>query len=103
MLNGIRRAFSLTRARHVPKGRHRRPLRPSRPKLAPASVASADESTVVLGQALGRAGHWQPLRGEETSLVRPYVLGREERARRPRVVLAPYLPADDRSTLLGVQ
>ena len=103
MLNRIRRAASLTRARYLPKGRHRRPLRPSRPTLAPASAAFTDESTVVLGQALDRAGHWQPLRREDTALVRPYVLAHEERARRPRVVLAPYLPADARSTLLGVQ
>ncbi|MDQ1019416.1 hypothetical protein QFZ43_005965 [Streptomyces afghaniensis] len=100
MLNRIRRAVSLTRARYFPKGRHRRPLRPSRPTLAPAS---ADESTVDLDQALDRVGHWQPLRGEDTALVRPYVLAHEERTRRPRVVLAPYLPADARSALLGVQ
>jgi hypothetical protein len=30
MLNRIRRAVALARARHVPKGRHRRTLRPSR-------------------------------------------------------------------------
>jgi hypothetical protein len=103
VLNRIRRAASLTRARYFPKGRHRRPLRPSRPTLAPACSTSADKSTVVLDQALARAGHWWPLRGEDTALVRPYVLAHEERARRPRVVLAPYLPADARSTLLGVQ
>jgi hypothetical protein len=103
VLDRIRRAASLTRARYFPKGRHRRPLRPSRPTLALASAASADEPTVVLGQALDRAGHWWPLRGEDTALVRPYVLAPEERVRRPRVVLAPYLPTDARSTLLGVR
>jgi hypothetical protein len=103
VLNRIRRAASLTRVRYFPKGRHRRPLQPSRPTLAPASAASADETTVVLDQALDRAGHLQPIRGEDTALVRPYVLAHEERTRRPRVVLAPYLPADARSTPLGVQ
>jgi hypothetical protein len=104
VLNRIRRAASLTRARYFPKGRHRRPLRPSRPMLAPASAASADESTVVLGRALDRVGHWQPLRGEDTALVRPYVLAHEEQARRhPTVVIAAQLPTDAWSALLGAQ
>lgn len=103
MLNRIRRAASLTRARYFPKGRHRRPLRPSRPTSAPASSASTDEPTVVLGHTLDRASHWQPLRGEDTALVRPYVLAYRERARRhSTVVIAPKLPTDAWSTLLGV-
>jgi hypothetical protein len=104
VLNRIRRVASLTRARYFPKGRHRRPLRPSRPTLAPASAASADESTVVLGQDFDRAGHWQPLRGEDTALVRPYVLAHEEHARRhPTVLIAPRMPTDAWSALLGVR
>jgi hypothetical protein len=103
VLNRIRRAASLTRVRYFPKGRHRRPLRPSRPTRVSASAASADESTVVLDPALDGAGHWHPLRGEDTALVRPYVLAHEERARRhPTVVIAPQLPTDAWSTLLGV-
>jgi hypothetical protein len=103
VLNRIRRAASLTRGRYFPKGRHRRPLRPSRPTSVRASSASADEPTVVLGQTIDRACHWQMLRGEDTALVRPYVLTHEERARRhPTVVIAPQLPTDAWSTLLGV-
>lgn len=103
MLNRIRHAALLTRARHFPQGRHRRPLRPSRPAPAPASSAFTDEPTAILGQALGRASRWQPLRGEDTALVRPYVLAHEERARRhPTVVIAPQLPTVAWSTLLGV-
>jgi hypothetical protein len=48
MLNRIRRAVALARARHAPKGRHRRTLRPSRPPIALVSPASADEPTVAL-------------------------------------------------------
>lgn len=104
MLNRIRRAASLTRARYFPKGRHRRPLRPSRPAPASASSAFADEPTAVLGQALDRASHWHLLRGEDTALVRPYVLAHEERARRyPSVVIAPQMPTDAWSTLLEVR
>jgi hypothetical protein len=40
VLNRIRRAASLARERYFPKGRHRRPLRPSRPTLAPAGPGS---------------------------------------------------------------
>ncbi len=104
MLNRIRRAASLTRARYFPKGRHRRPLRPSRTTFTPTSYTSAAEPTVVLGQALDRPSHLHLLRGEDTALVRPYVLAHEERARRhPTVVIVPQLPTDARSTLLGVR
>jgi hypothetical protein len=103
VLDRIRRAASLTRARYFPKGRHRRPLRPSRPAPAPTTSAFADEPTAVLGQALERASLWQLLRGEGTVLVRPHVLAHEECARRhPTVVMAPQMPTDAWSTLLGV-
>jgi hypothetical protein len=103
VLNRIRRAASLTRARYFPKGRHRRPLRPSR-SSAPASSAPTDEPTVVLDHTLDRASHRQPFRGEDTALVRPYVLAQEERARRhPTVVIAPQLSTDTWSTLLGAR
>ncbi|MER7481027.1 hypothetical protein ABTX60_25875 [Streptomyces sp. NPDC126510] len=105
MLNRIRRAVALARARHVPKGRHRRTLRPSRPPMIAAdSPASADEPTVALAQAVNEPSHRQLLRGEDSALVRPYVLAREGRTRRrPTVVIAPYLSTDARSTLLEVQ
>ncbi|GAA2395877.1 hypothetical protein GCM10010255_28960 [Streptomyces coeruleofuscus] len=104
MLNRIHRAVALARARHVPKGRHRRTLRPSRPPIAPAFPASADEPTVALAQAVDEPSHRHLLRGEDSALVRPYVLAREERTRRrPTVVIAPCLSTDAWSNLLGVQ
>jgi hypothetical protein len=104
VLNRIRRAVTPTRARHAPKGRHRRTLRASRPPIAPASSASVDEPTVVLAQAVDKPSHRHSLRGEDVALVRPYVLVEEERVRRhPTVVIAPYLPTDAWSALLGVQ
>lgn len=104
MLNRIRRAVALARARHVPKGRHRRTLSPSRPPIAPVSPASADEPTVALSQAVDEPSHRHLLRGEDSELVRPYVPAREDRARRrPTVVIAPYPSTDAWSTLLGVQ
>lgn len=60
MLNRIRRAASLTRERYFSKGRHRRPLTPSRPLGARTSAASADAATVVLGQASAGAVHRRP-------------------------------------------
>ncbi|PTH89058.1 hypothetical protein C9J60_09630 [Streptomyces sp. A244] len=104
MLNRIRRAVALARARHVPKGRHRRTLRPSRPPIALASPASADEPTFALAQAVDEPSHRHLLRGEDSALVRPYVLAREDLTRRrPTVVIAPYLSTDAWSNLLGVQ
>lgn len=103
MLNRIRRAVSLTRARHFSKGRHRRPLVPSRPSVAPAFSPRADEPTLSLGRASDWARHRYTLMAEETALVRPYVLAWERRARqRPTVVVAPHLPTEARSALLGV-
>ncbi|QCD55984.1 hypothetical protein CEB94_14770 [Streptomyces hawaiiensis] len=104
MLNVIHRAVALARTRHVPKGRHRRTLGPSRPPIAPVSPVSADGPTVALAQAVDEPSHRHLLRGEDSALVRPYVLAREERTRRrPTVVIAPYLSTDAWSNLLGVQ
>lgn len=104
MLNRIRRAFSLTRGRHTFRGRHRRPVTPSRPPVAPASRASADAPTVALRRPSDGAGHRYGLTGEDNALVRPYVLAWERRTRRhPAVVIAPHLPADARSLLLGAR
>jgi hypothetical protein len=104
MLNRIRRAVTLARARHVPNGRHRRTLRPSRPPIDPVSPASADGPTVALAQTVDEPNHRHLLRGEDSELVRPYVLAREGRPRRrPTVVIAPYLSTDVWSNLQGVQ
>lgn len=103
MLNRIRRAASLTRERYFPKGRHRRPLLPSRPLAARTSAAPADASTAVLGQAAVGAAHRRPLRGEDVALVRPYLVAWEERVRTRAVVVAPRLPADAWSALAGVR
>lgn len=100
MLNRIRRAVSLTRARYIPKGRHRRPLTPVRPSAA--SLAPADASTVVLGRASASADHEHSLTGEDNALVRPYVLAWETRVRTRSVVVAPHPPAAAWSTLAGV-
>ncbi|WP_411977517.1 hypothetical protein [Streptomyces brevispora] len=103
MLNRIRRAASLTRERYFSKGRHRRPLTPSRPLAAPASAAPDDASTVVMGQASAGVIHRRPLRGEDVALVRPYLVAWEERVRTRAVVVAPRLPADAWSALAGVR
>lgn len=103
MLNRIRRAASLTRERYFPKGRHRRPLTPSRPLAAPTSAMPDDTSTVALGHASAGAVHRRPLRGEDVALVRPYLLAWEARARTRAVVVAPRLPADTWSALAVVR
>ena len=70
MFNRIRRALSRTRRRHVPTDRPGRPLTPAR-------------TTVVhLGLTTWARDHTNVLAGEETALVRPYVLASEERAER---------------------
>ncbi|MFH8756244.1 hypothetical protein [Streptomyces atroolivaceus] len=102
MLNRIRRAASLTRERYFPRGRHRRPLPPSRPLAAPNSAPLADASTVALGQASAGAVHRCPLRGEDVALVRPYLLAWEARVRTRAVVVAPRLSAEAWPALAGV-
>ncbi|QOV37193.1 hypothetical protein IM697_01625 [Streptomyces ferrugineus] len=102
MLNRIRRAVFLTRARYFRKGRHRRPLTPARLSTSSASPTSADASTVVVKRASIGPDHRHSLRGEDTALVRPYVLAWERRVRARPVVIAPHLPADAWSTLAGV-
>lgn len=103
MLNRIRRAALLTRARYLPKGRHRRPLRPSRPTAALVVPASADVATAVLGRTPDTAKHRDRLAGEENALIRPYLLAWERRARPRAVVVAPHLPAEAWLSLAGVR
>ncbi|MBT2487876.1 hypothetical protein J7E96_04880 [Streptomyces sp. ISL-96] len=74
MFNRSRRAVSRTSERYLPKGRHRRPLTPVRPTVV--HLGRADWPTTLRGQRT------DVLVGEETALVRPYVLACEERARR---------------------
>ncbi|MFB7134411.1 hypothetical protein ACFCZY_22665 [Streptomyces sp. NPDC056237] len=99
MLNRIRRAASLTRERYFPRGRHRRPLTPSRPLAAPTAATSP----VLLGQAPAGMAHRYLLRGEGVALVRPYVLAWEERVRTRAVIVARHLPVDAWSALAGVR
>ncbi|MEU3074567.1 hypothetical protein [Streptomyces laurentii] len=66
MLNRIRRAITRTRERHAPTGA--RCFSPTPARLAPAAP----------GQRTGA----DLLAGEDTALVRPYVLATEERASR---------------------
>jgi hypothetical protein len=102
VLNRIRRAVSLTRERHFPRGRHRRPLTTSGPSAAPASSLSSDGMTSACRSASGDVDHRQTLRGEDIALVRPYVLAWGKRVGTREVVVAPYLPADAWSALVGV-
>ncbi|MFF8416587.1 hypothetical protein [Streptomyces sp. NPDC015680] len=101
MLNRIRRAASLTRERYFPKGRHRRPLTPSRPLAAATRLAPAEASSTALGWASADAVHRYPLRGEDVALVRPYLLAWEERVRTRTVLVVPQPPADAWSALAG--
>lgn len=104
MLNRIRRAFTLTRGRHASRGRHRRPVMPSRLPVTPASRASGDAPTVALRRPTNGVGHRYGLAGEDNALVRPYVLAWERRTRRyPALVVAPHLPANAGSFLLGAR
>jgi hypothetical protein len=101
VLNRIRRAVSLARARYAPKGRHRRHLTPSLPTVAPTFPASADASRPPLGRFSDGADHRLPLAGEDTALVRPYVLAWEERVRPRAVIVASHLPPEAWATLAG--
>lgn len=102
MLNRIRRAVPLTRARHSVKGRHRRPLTPVHPLTASEFLTSADALTVILGRAYTDAEHRHSLAGEDIALVRPYVLAWEKRVRTRSVVVARHLPIHAWSALTGV-
>ncbi|MFF3603052.1 hypothetical protein [Streptomyces sp. NPDC002463] len=76
MLNRIRRAIRRTRERYAPRARHREALTPTRPTLI--HPKPSDELTLFLWQ-LGDRTNFLP--GEETALVRPYVLAGEQCAR----------------------
>ncbi|MFF4962810.1 hypothetical protein [Streptomyces sp. NPDC001222] len=103
MLNRIRRAVSLTRERYFPKGRHRRPLPPSRPMRDFAPPAPTDSSMAARARHPDRADRADSLAGDDTALVRPYVLAWEKRVRRRSMVVAHHLPAEAWSALVGVR
>ncbi|QIP70947.1 hypothetical protein [Streptomyces sp. VN1] len=103
MLNRIRRAVTLARARYFPKGRHRRALAPSRMAVVMPPALVVEPPAVP---------EWMPdttdrlhlLLGEDNALVRPYVLAWEQQCVRQRsVVVAPRLSAETYSALAGVR
>ncbi|MEU6509272.1 hypothetical protein [Streptomyces sp. NPDC046942] len=102
MLNRIRRAISLTRARYAPKGRHRRPLTSSRSATAAGPAAPHDGLAATLGQAQDTEYRADLLSGEDNALVRPYVLAWEKRVRPRAVVVASHLSTEAWSALAGV-
>ncbi|TXS13950.1 hypothetical protein EAO70_20360 [Streptomyces sp. adm13(2018)] len=69
MFNRIRQAIRRTRERHAPRARHRKALTPTRPTLI--HPKPPNELTLFLRQLGDRTNF---LLGEETALVRPYVL-----------------------------
>lgn len=75
MVNLIRRTVSRLRERYLYKGRHRRSATSMRPVAASPEVAHG----AVLFLRRHRE-HTGLLVGEETALVRPYVLASEARA-----------------------
>ncbi|GGW59126.1 hypothetical protein CP966_02940 [Streptomyces galilaeus] len=104
MLNRIRRAVSLTRERHFPKGRHRRRLTSIGPSPAYAPLAPTEGPTTVRGRCPDRANMAGSLAGEDIALVRPYVLAWEKRERpRRSMAMAPHLPSEAWSVLGGVR
>lgn len=74
MLNRIRRTASRLRERYLHKGRHRRSSGPVRPVTVSPEVAYG--AVLVLRR---HREHTGVLVGEETALVRPYVLASEAR------------------------
>lgn len=76
MFNRIRRTASRLRERYRYKGRHRRSATPVRP--VPAAPQAAHGAVLYLRR---HREHTCVLAGEETALVRPYVLASEARTR----------------------
>ncbi|WP_149548077.1 hypothetical protein [Streptomyces marokkonensis] len=83
MLNRIRRTVSNLRERYLYKGRHRRPATPVRPVAVSPEVAYG--AVLLLRR---HREHTGVLVGEETALVRPYVLASEARARHRSAVVS---------------
>lgn len=92
MLNRIRRALAQARARGANQARHRRPLASVQPSVASLPMAPADSPAPHLHHPR-HADHTGLITGEETALVRPYVLAWEKRTRLRPTVVASHLPA----------
>ncbi len=103
MFNRIRRAVSLTRERYFPRGRHRRPLTPSRPMAVFVPPAPIDRPTAVWGGGPDCVDHANLLAAEDIAFVRPYVLAWEKHVRQRSMVLAPHLSAEAWSALAGAR
>ncbi|MFD4315253.1 hypothetical protein [Streptomyces sp. NPDC058548] len=86
MLNRIRRAIRRTRERHAQRARRREVLALTRPTLI--LPKPSDEPTLFLRQLRDRTDF---LPGEETALVRPYVLAAEQRARQSSAPVTHHL------------
>ena len=88
MFNRIRRAVSRTSERYLStRHRRRRPLTPLHPTVV--QPTRAESPTRLTGRRRGCADN---LAGEETALVRPYVLALE--AERQRAVVSHVGPFD---------
>ncbi len=103
MLNRIRRAVSLARARYFPNGRHRRALTSSRAAVA-TPPALAIEPPAAPEWIPGTAERLHLLLGEDNALVRPYMLAWErQHARQRSMVVAPRLSDEAFSALAGAR
>ncbi|QES21643.1 hypothetical protein DEJ46_23145 [Streptomyces venezuelae] len=88
MFNRIRRAIRRTRERYAQTTRHREVLTPTR--LTLVLPKPSDELTLLLRQFRNRTDF---VPGEETALVRPYVLAGEQRTRQSSVPVPHHLLA----------
>ncbi|KQX57986.1 MULTISPECIES: hypothetical protein [unclassified Streptomyces] len=88
MLNRIRRAIRRTRERYAQTARHRGALTPTRPTLI--LPKPSNELTLFLRRLGDRTDF---LAGEETALVRPYVLAGEQRTRQSSALIPHHLLA----------
>lgn len=84
MFNRIRHALSRTSERRLSKCRHSRPLTPTRTRVVHLSAFNPPSLPTGRFQA-----HIEVLAGEETELVRPYVLASEEQRRRHQAAGLP--------------
>ncbi|TXS34562.1 hypothetical protein EAO71_00585 [Streptomyces sp. ms191] len=88
MFNRIRHAIRRTREQQTLRARHCEPLTPSRPTLS--LPKPPDELTLLFRQLRDRTVF---LPGEETALVRPYVLASEQHTRQSSAPVPHHLLA----------
>ncbi|WEH41771.1 hypothetical protein [Streptomyces sp. AM 2-1-1] len=102
MFNRIRRTLSITKGGHAFKGRHRRPEALTR-LAGGTSVAAPAHAPRANQDSDGDSGrHRYALAGEDSALVRPYVLAAWEKHTQPRsLFVAPHLSASAWSSLTG--